>query len=81
MADTDLIRQMFRDLLTRNGDMEPFTDEERLFSAGRLHSLDGVEIVTFLEEKFGLDFSDLNFDPELIDGVTRVVELVRSRSG
>ena len=76
MADTELIRRMFRDLLTRNGDLDPFADDERLFSSGRLHSIDGVEMVMFLEEKFGLDFAELGFDPESIDGVASVAALI-----
>ena len=76
MADTELIRQMFRDLLTRNGDLDPFSDDEGLFSAGRLQSIDGVEMVVFLEEKFGLDFARLGFDPESIDSVSAVAALV-----
>jgi acyl carrier protein len=76
MAETELIRQMFRDLLTRNGDLDPFADDEGLFSTGRLQSIDGVEIVVFLEEKFGLDFARLGFDPESIDSVFAVVALL-----
>ena len=76
MAETELIRQMFRDLLTRNGDLDPFADDEGLFSTGRLQSIDGVEIVVFLEEKFGLDFARLGFDPESIDSISAVVALL-----
>jgi acyl carrier protein len=76
MAQTELIRQMFRDLLTRNGDLDPFADDEGLFSAGRLQSIDGVEMVVFLEEKFGLDFARLGFDPESIDSVATVAALI-----
>jgi acyl carrier protein len=80
MVETELIRQMFRDLLTRNGDLDPFSDDEGLFSNGRLQSIDGVEMVVFLEEKFGLDFARLGFDPESIDSVSAVGALV-SRHG
>ena len=76
MADRAAIRQMFRELLDRNGDAGPFTDEERLFSTGRLQSIDGVEMVVFLEEKYGLDFAPGGFDPESIDGVANVAALI-----
>jgi acyl carrier protein len=81
MADRALIRQMFRELLTRNGDLQPFADEERLFSTGRLQSIDGVEMVVFLEEKYGLDFAPGGFDPESIDGVANVAALVERMTG
>jgi acyl carrier protein len=76
MADVALIREMFRELLARNGDLAPFTDEDCLFTMGRLQSIDGVEMVVFLEEKFGLEFAPGGFDPESIDGVANVVALV-----
>jgi acyl carrier protein len=76
MAERALIRQMFLELLTRNGDLEPFADDDKLFSTGRLQSIDGIEMVVFLEEKFGLDFAPGGFDPESIDGVANVAALV-----
>ena len=81
MADRALIRQMFRELLARNGDTGPFADDERLFSMGRLQSIDGVEMVVFLEEKYGLDFAPGGFDPESIDGVANVAALVDRMTG
>ena len=79
MADLDLIRGMFRELLERNGDFAPFADDDRLFSTGRLQSIDGVEMVVFLEEKFGLAFVPGGFEPESIDGVKNVAALVDRR--
>jgi acyl carrier protein len=76
MAHTELIRQMFRDLLTRTGDLDSFADDEGLFSTGRLQSIDGVEMVVFLEEKFGLDFARLGFEPDSIDSVAAVAALI-----
>jgi acyl carrier protein len=81
MADRALIRQMFRELLERNGDTEPFADDERLFSTGRLQSIDGVEMVVFLEDKLGLDIAPGGFDPESIDGVANVAALVDRMTG
>jgi acyl carrier protein len=81
MADRALIRQMFRELLERNGDTAPFADDERLFSTGRLQSIDGVEMVVFLEERFGLDFAPGGFNPESIDGVANVDALVDRMAG
>ena len=81
MADRALIRQMFRELLERNGDPAPFADDERLFSTGRLQSIDGVEMVVFLEERFGLDFAPGGFDPESIDGVANVDALIDRMAG
>jgi acyl carrier protein len=79
MNDLESIRLLLRELLMRSGDTEPFTDEETLFSGGRLQSIDGVEMVVFLEEKFGVDFAKLGFDQSAIDSVDNIARLLDRR--
>jgi len=81
MHDLEPIRQFLGELLVRSGDLDSFSDEEPLFSSGRLQSIDGVELVVFLEEKFGVDFSKLGFDQAAIDSVTNVARLLERSSG
>ena len=38
--------------------------------------MDAVEIVVFLEEKFGVNFSDVGFDQALIDSVDAIDSLI-----
>lgn len=76
MRDLEPVRQMLRNLLVQTGDLEPFTDDEPLFSSGRLQSIDGVELVVFLEEQFGVDFAKLGFDQAAIDSVANVGRLL-----
>ena len=83
MSQIDLspVRELLQQLLMQRGDLEPFTDEELLLSGGRLQSIDGVEIVVFLEEKFGVDFAALGFDQSRIDSVANLGKLIQDASG
>jgi acyl carrier protein len=72
------VREFIKKLLADKGDTAPFADTDSLLLAGRLQSLDAVEIVVFLEEKFSLDFADLGFDQEKIDSVEHIVSLLQT---
>jgi acyl carrier protein len=72
------IRKYLQELLELKGDRQPFADDTSLLLDGRLASVDAVDIVVFLEEKFGVDFSDLGFDPTLIDNVDAIDALIQT---
>jgi acyl carrier protein len=72
------IRKYLQELLALKGDRQPFADDTSLLLDGRLASVDAVDIVVFLEEKFGVDFSDLGFDPTLIDNVDAIDALIQT---
>lgn len=58
---------------TKNGDTRPFTDSDSLILSGRLQSVEVLEIVVFLEENFGMDFSE-GFDQAWLDSVDEIVK-------
>ena len=72
------IRTFIEELLRRKGDLQPFDDAESLILGGRLESIDAVEIVVFLENRFGLDFADIGFDQANIDSINLIDGLVRT---
>ncbi len=74
-----VIRNFLSKLLNREGKSAEFSDSDSLLLSGRLQSVDGVEIVVFLEEKFGLDFAELGFDLAKIDTVDGIVSLIEAR--
>jgi acyl carrier protein len=78
MVDEKQIRQFVEGLLHGKGDFEPFGDSESLILSGRLASLDAVEIVMFLECRFGLDFAEIGFDQAQIDSVQLIQALVQA---
>jgi len=64
-----------QDLLTRQDDLRPLVDSDSLLSSGRLQSIDAVEIVLFMEERFGIDFADIGFDRDMLDSVDAIFAL------
>ena len=66
--------------LRMKGDEEPLSDDDLLFTSGRLDSLDAIEIVMSIETDYGINFSDIGFDLTRLDSVAAIVELVRESS-
>jgi acyl carrier protein len=80
-SDLDKIRGFVGDLLREHDDDDSFTDSESLINVGRLDSLSVVKLVTFLEADFGVDFGEVEFDPQRldsVDGIAAVVEEYRA---
>lgn len=65
-------------LLISKGDSLPFEDHESLLLTGRLQSIDAVDIVVFLEERYTIDFAKIGFDQEQIDSIDAIWALVQS---
>jgi len=78
MDHREEIRKYLKELLLQKGDRQPFSDDASLLISGRLASVDAVEIVVFLEEKFGVNFSEVGFDQSLIDSVDAIDSLVQT---
>jgi acyl carrier protein len=76
MNPRDAIRDFMTRLLGQRGDNTAFSDNDLLFSNGRLDSLAAIEMVTFLERQFGVDFIAAGFDMGQIDSVASVLALV-----
>lgn len=58
--------------------VESLAEDERLVRSGLIDSLAILQIVTFLEEKYGIDFAATGVDPEQlgsIGGILDVIEL------
>ena len=72
------IRQFVQELLTQHNDAKPFADDSSLLLSGRLNSVDAVDIVVFLEQKFGIDFAKIGFDQDRIDSVDAINNLIES---
>ena len=70
------IRNFLAEILNDKGDSTGFTDQQLLVTEGRLSSLDVITIVVFLEENYGIDFSDRPFDQNEFDSVESITALV-----
>lgn len=73
------LREFLKETLENHGDRREFADGESLFVSGRLDSFSMMNLVMYLEQAFGLDFSDLEFDVNLVDSVNEIEALVDSK--
>jgi acyl carrier protein len=78
MTEKADIRDFVQNLLTSQEDLSPLADDDSLLLSGRLQSIDAVEIVLFLEERFGIDFADIGFDREQLDSIDSIHALVEA---
>jgi acyl carrier protein len=78
MDHREEIRKYLQELLMQKGDKQPFSDDASLLLSGRLASVDAVEIVVFLEEKFGINFAEIGFDQAMIDSVDAIDGLIQT---
>ena len=75
------IRAFVEALLREHDDRAPFGDADSLIRTGRLDSLAVVNLVTFLESDFAVDFAKVEFDPHRFDTVDEIAAMIaESRS-
>ena len=72
------IRECIQKLLANSGDDGQLSDDDSLLLSGRLQSIDAVEIVMFLEENFGIDFTEIGFDQEQLDSIDAICTLIQT---
>jgi len=63
-------------LLKNKGDNTPIADKDKLISAGRLDSVDVMDIVVFLEDSYGLDFSVRGIDIDDFDSLDSITKMI-----
>jgi len=79
MNNREQIHDFIASLLVRKADTAPLLDDDPLLLAGRIDSLNVLEIATFLEEKLGFDLSSREFDQSHFDSVDSIVAYVEGR--
>lgn len=79
MNDRLVIREFVQNLLSQKGDREAFSDSEQLAASGRLQSIDTVEVVVFLEEKYGIDFGETGFDQNQVESIDNIMALIEKK--
>lgn len=76
MNALESIRKQIKELLEMKGADSDVSDSESLLQAGLIDSLDVVQIVLFLEQEFGVDFSVRPFNPDEFDSIESINRLV-----
>jgi acyl carrier protein len=83
MIESEVKSRMRNYILQRlgmKGDASALSDDDRLFTSGRLDSLDAVEIIMSIETDYGINFSDIGFDLTRLDSISAIADLVRESS-
>jgi acyl carrier protein len=75
------IRERLQNLLRQTGDRNGFADSDSLVMSGRLDSVDTLDLVLFLEEKYGVDFAERGFDKNDLDSLDSIMALIGAGSG
>lgn len=61
-------------MLTESGDTDTFNADSSLVESGRIASVNVIEIVSFLEEEFDIDFSEIDFDLDNFETVSTLAQ-------
>ena len=57
-------------------DHKPFTDTDPLVTSGRLNSLKIIELATWIEINYGVDFSNRAFNVYDFENIVTIVNLI-----
>lgn len=82
MNDRAAVRAFLKDLLLKRGDTDEFADTDSLIVLrGRLASVDVLELVVFLEERYKIDFAERGFDQNRLDTIDEIMALIEEATG
>ena len=70
------VREFIGKALASQADRAGFSDDEAIFSSGRLDSFSMMNLVMYLEQRYGIDFAGMEFDIELVDSIDAIGSLV-----
>lgn len=59
--------------------LDTIDERDGLVTSGLIDSLALLEIITFLEVEFGLDFSATGVDPDQLGSIAEILDLVERR--
>ena len=71
----DLIR-FLREIQKVGLPVESLNDSDELVASGLIDSLALLQIVTYLEDAYGIDFSVRGVDPEQLGSIRNILELI-----
>ena len=74
------MRHYIAQRLLMKGDSALLSDDDLLFTSGRLDSLDAVELIMSIEVDYGINFSDIGFDLTRLDSISAIAGLVQQPS-
>jgi len=78
-TDKQELRAFIEKALASHADHASLREDESLFISGRLDSFTMMNLVMHLEQQFGIDFSDGDFEVELVDTLDAMEALIDAR--
>ncbi|HEV8261949.1 MAG TPA: acyl carrier protein [Burkholderiales bacterium] len=80
---TDDIKTVIKDFVLKEflpgEDPSELTDTTPLITGGVLDSIATLKLVMFIEERYGISLQAHEVDPEHLDTVSQIAELIRSK--
>ncbi len=80
---TDDIKTVIKDFILKEflpgEDPSELTDTTPLITGGVLDSIATLKLVMFIEEKFGISLQAHEVDPEHLDTISLIAQLIRSK--
>jgi acyl carrier protein len=80
---TDDIKTVIKDVILKEflpgEDPSELTDTTPLITGGILDSIATLKLVMFIEERYGISLQAHEVDPEHLDTISQIVELIRSK--
>jgi acyl carrier protein len=77
----DALRQYLRTIQKPGVSVDSLGLDDPLVASGLLDSLAIMQIVVWLEERYGIDFAASGFDPERLATMGSIVELIAESRG
>jgi len=80
---TDDIKAVVKDVILRDflpgEDPSELTDTTPLITGGVLDSIATLKLVMFIEERYGISLQAHEVDPEHLDTIAQIAQLIRSK--
>lgn len=73
------IRDLVITMLADHGHRNDIGEHDSLFFSGKLDSLAATQVMMTLEQDFGIDLTDADFDISQLDTIARIEALVAGR--
>jgi acyl carrier protein len=81
MSKREIVREYVTRVLRENkDDTDAVNDGDSLVLSGRLSSLDVVDVLTFLEGRFGFSMDPNQFDQAHFDSIDKIVSLLDAQT-
>jgi acyl carrier protein len=85
MGQNEEIKEVIRGYLLRNlfesGSADELTDSVQLITGGILDSISTLQLVSFIEERFKIEFKPNEIDQDNLNTISRIADFVQSKMG